>query len=154
MQNSFPAKDDLRGTVQGTLLYLSLYAFIFIPFQASSKYYLVNRLRKEAREKAGNAAKISFRAVKYYNSKDLLALTGDRTLGNFVEQAIVFLPLLWMHAVFVDPSQSLPICAIYTATRSYYPLVFNSPKIVLSTAPGYITLGYMIYEISSKFALA
>jgi hypothetical protein len=149
---AFPSPDDLKGTVQGTLLYLSLYIALF-GFQSLSKFYLVNRLRNEARAKDGDAARISFRAVKYYNSKHLLALRGDRTVGNFVEQAVAFLPLLWLHALFVDPSISLHLAGIYTVSRSYYPLLFNSHWILCSTVPGYVVVGYMMFQVAFTFAL-
>jgi hypothetical protein len=152
VMKAFPSPDDLKGTVQGTLLYLSLYAAL-IWFQSLSKFYLVNRLRNEAHAKDVDAMRISFRAVKYYNSKHLLALRGDRTVGNFVEQAVVFLPLLWLHAVFVDPSISLHLAGIYTALRGYYPIVFGSPWVRCSTYPGYVVVGYMMYQVAFKFAL-
>jgi hypothetical protein len=152
--SSFPSPDELKGAVQGTLLYLGLYLFILIPFQSFSKFYIVAEKKKEARAKGGNE-KVSFRAIKYYNSKDLLALAGDRTVGNFIEFAILFLPLMWMHALFVDPSSSFWICLVYTASRSYYPIAFLKGSLVLlSTAPGYLIYGYLFYELTFKFALA
>jgi hypothetical protein len=154
---SFPTPDELKGAVQGTLLYLGLYFFILIPFQSFSKFYLLAQKKKEARSKEGNE-RVSFRAVKYYNSRDLLALAGDRTVGNFVEFSVVFLPLMWMNALFVDPSISFRICLIYTASRSYYPIAFLSRStgslILLSTAPGYLIYAYLFYELTFKFALA
>jgi hypothetical protein len=152
--SSFPSPDELKGAVQGTLLYLGLYLFILIPFQSFSKFYLVAQKKKEARSKGGNE-KVSFRAIKYYNSKDLLALAGDRTIGNFIEFAILFLPLMWMHALFVDPSISFWICLVYTASRGIYPITyFQGSLILLSTAPGYLIYAYLFYELTFKFALA
>lgn len=95
----------LTQTVQGTLLYLALYFGVFLSFQSFSKFYLFAQKTKQAREKKGNE-RISVRALKYYNSRDTLALTGDRTVGNFIEFAVLFLPLYWMHALFVDTSKS------------------------------------------------
>lgn len=65
MLNSYPSPQELKGTVQGTLLYLSLYYFVFIPFQSFTKFYLLAEHKREAKD-----GKVSFRAIKYYNSKD------------------------------------------------------------------------------------
>ena len=74
-----------------------------------------------------------------------IALMGDRTAGNFVEFAIVFLPLLWMHALFVDPTQSWSLSLCYTAFRAPYPLLFSKglPHLFLSTVPNYLVIMYM-----------
>jgi hypothetical protein len=156
MNDTFPHPTEFKGAVAGTILYLALYLFVFIQFQSYSKFYLLAKKKAEVRSRDGNADKVSFRAVKYYNSRDMMALAGDRCVGNFMEQAIIFLPLLWMHAVFVDPSQSFTICAWYTAFRSYYPITFfvRVPVIFLSTIPGYGILIYLMHQLTSKFLLA
>jgi hypothetical protein len=69
---AFPSQDDLRGAVQGTLLYLGLYYFVFIPFQSFSKFRLLAKYKKEARAKEGSE-RVSFRAIKYYNSRDMVS---------------------------------------------------------------------------------
>lgn len=155
MKDTFPSPQELKGALMGTLLYLWLYIFVFIQFQSYSKFYLLAQKKKEAKAKEGNETKVSYRAVKYYNSRDVLALAGDRSVGNFVEQAIVFLPLMWLHALFVDPSQSFTICAIYTATRSYYPILFPAkpPLVALSTIPGYVILIYLFHQLTFNAAL-
>jgi hypothetical protein len=155
MHDTFPSPKELKGALQGTLLYLSLYLFVFIQFQSISKFYLFSQKTKEAKAKDRNE-RVSFYAIKYYNARDRLALTGDRTVGNAVEFAIAFLPLMWLHAIFVNPSQSFTICAIYTATRSYYPIVFQmkAPALLLSTIPGYAISAYLVHQLTSKVALA
>lgn len=155
MLETFPSPVELKGAVQGTLLYLGLYFFVLIPFQTASKFYIVAQKKKGARAKGDNEKKISLRAIKYYNSRDLLALAGDRTIGNFIEFAILFLPLMWMHALFVDPSQSFWICAIYTASRSSYPIFYMRAKLLLlSTVPGYLIYTYLFFELTLKCTLA
>lgn len=150
MRDAFPSPTELKGALHGTLLYLALYLVVFIQFQSYSKFYLLAQKKKEARAKGGSGKTVSFRAIKYYNSHDMLALAGDRAVGNFIEFAIVFLPLLWLHALFVDPSQSFSICAIYTASRSLYPVMFllnKPPSIFLSTVPGYAVLTYLFVQL-------
>lgn len=153
--SSYPTPEELKGAVQGTLLYLSLYVFGFIQFQSYSKIYLFHKKKRESIEKK-DGAQVYFRAIKYYNSRDRLALAGDRTVGNFGEFAIVFLPLYWMHAVFVDPTQSWMIAVGYTATRSIYPLLmlYQPTKIVICTVPGYLIMFYLMWRVAAKFAFA
>ena len=155
MSASYPEPEELKGVVRGTLLYLSLYLFGFIQFQSYSKFYLLAQKKREAKGKKDGAA-VSFRAIKYYNSRDRLALTGDRTVGNFVEFAIMFLPLLWMHAVFVDPTQSWNLALLYTSSRSLYPvlMMYQPTWILISTGPGYLVLLYLMWQIATKFAFA
>ena len=151
----YPEPEDLKGAVRGTLLYLALYLFGFIQFQSYSKFYLLAQKKKEAKEKKDGAA-VSFRAIKYYNSRDRLALAGDRTVGNFLEFAILFLPLLWIHAVLVDPTQSWNVALVYTSSRSLYPLLmlYQPTWIAMSTGPGYLVLLYLMWQIATKFAFA
>ena len=152
MLSSYPEPQDLKGAIQGTLLYVFLYLFGFIQFQSYSKFYLLAQKKKEAKAKDG--AKVSWRAIKYYNSRDKLALAGDRTVGNFLEFAIVFLPLYWIHAVFVDPNHSWTIAVIYTLGRALYPFLFlYAPTMILvSTLPGYLVLFYLMWQITSEVA--
>lgn len=126
------------------MLYLCLYLFIFVPFQILGLWHTVAEKKKHAK-KQESPARVSYRATKYYNSKDMLVLAGSRTVGNFVEFAIVFLPLLWLHALFVDASKSFLISATYVFFRSYYPVVYMKGFLVLtSTVPGYFVLAYML----------
>jgi hypothetical protein len=129
--------------VQGTLLYLALY-WLFLVMQSFSKYYLLAKKKKEAKE-ADIKQRVSLRVIKYYNH-DIIALRGDRTVGNFLEQGFYHLPLFWMHALFVDPTNSFTIAAIYTASRFLYPFVFGAKRamiILVSTVPGYLVNTYL-----------
>jgi hypothetical protein len=168
--NEFPTPDELKGAVTGTLLYMLLYVF-FIQFQSYSKLYLVARKREEMKKQDAIASAttpssstplvhqpqyVSFKKIKYYNNDDKLAIISDRTVGNFLEFAWFFLSLLWIHALFVDPTKSFRLAAIYTFCRSYYPFVFAKglPYILFSTIPNYLVGLYMAYEIITKFLLA
>lgn len=153
---SYPTPEDLQGAVRGTLLYLALYLFCFIPFQSFSKFFLLAQKKKQQNKKNEDGETVSWRAVKYYNSRDRVALVGDRTVGNFVEFAILFLPLYWIHAILVDPSESWTIALVYTVARSFYPFLFYYQPyyIFLSTAPGYVVLAYLMLQIAIKYAFA
>jgi MAPEG family len=164
----FPSPSELRGAVYGTVLYIVLYSFGFIQFQSYTKFYIYYRDKQRAKKDAtkkndplpasktgggsssDNTTMTSFRNVKYYNTTDLLALNGDRTVGNFLEQAIVFLPLLWIHALFVDPSPSFTICILYTGIRCLYPFLFYTKWMFACTIPGYGITIYLMYQIVSN----
>jgi hypothetical protein len=161
--STFPTLHELRGAVWGTVLYLSLYLIGFIQFQSYTKFYIYYYKYKNRKLKSdddattsssssstSSAAITSFRNVKYYNTTDLLALNGDRTVGNFLEQAILFLPLLWIHALFINAQMSFHICILYTTIRSIYPFVFYTKYMFLCTIPGYMILFYLMYEIVTK----
>lgn len=150
--------------MKGTLLYIAIYGFLLIPFQSFSKFHLLAQKKKELKAKDkksdnnNNSKKLSFfRQVKYYNSQDLLALMGDRAVGNVLEQALVFLPLFWLHALFVDPTKSFQISLIYSMTRAIYPVVFwatfsGSPGALgISTVPGYLVTMYLFYQVLLNF---
>lgn len=129
--------------VQGTLLYLALY-WLFLTFQSFSKYYLLAKKKKEAKE-GDSKERVSLRLIKYY-SHDIIALRGDRTVGNFSEQGFYYLPLFWMHALFVDPTNSFAIAGIYTGSRLLYPFLFGAKRsmiILVSTVPGYLVNSYL-----------
>jgi len=150
----FPTKEELKGAVIGTFVYIALYYGFFIPFQSFSKFFLYYKKKREAKEK-DSKEKLSFRAVKYYNSRDMMALTGDRTVGNFGEFAIIFLPMFWIHAVFVDHTQSLTIALIYTASRAIYPICFQDARLIFfSTVPGYLVLTYLCFQVGWNVVLA
>lgn len=143
--------EDLKGAVQGTLLYLSVYVFL-LTFQSASKIYLLRKKRRESNEKK-DGARVSFRAIKYYNSRDQLALAVDRAVGNFIEFAIVFLPLYWIHAIFGNATQSFSIAAVYSASRLLYlPVWLYLPnRLIIATLPAYLTLLYLWISLVRQF---
>ena len=60
-----------------------------------------------------------------YDASDREMLAADRIQLNMLEHMPVFLVLLWMHAVFVSPSEATVLGAVYTALRVAYPLVLG-----------------------------
>ena len=119
-----------------------------IPFQSSSKMWLKSKLVEEAK-KTDSKERISLTKLKYY-SLHPLCLRGDRTVGNTLEGAVVFLPLLWIHALFVDHEKSFSIAMAYVISRALYPFGFGSPLVLLSTFPGYFVLYYLMYAIGME----
>ncbi len=130
-----------EGPVKATLGYFALY-FIFIIFQVSTKFYLYAKAKPE------NGKPVSYVKIKYGNT-DRLAVTGDRSVGNMLEQAIPFLGSLWLHAVFVDPVVAARYGWLYILFRSIYPIGFymGLPYILCSTIPGYLIIFSLMWEV-------
>jgi len=83
--------------------------------------------------------------IKYYNNTDKLALIGDRAVGNFHEQSLIFLPLLWLNGIFVEGGAEMnwTLGLIYVVTRAFYlPALLFLPMqaVFLSTIPNYVVL--------------
>lgn len=132
--------DTYRGPIRVTVCYILLY-YVFIIIQVVLKFYTYFREK-------GKDAKVRLSDIKY-NSLDPLVLTGNRTVGNALEQAIPFLVSLWLHSIFVDVEYATFIGGIYVLTRSYYPLVFRSGGIMvfLSTFPNYACIGLLLWPV-------
>ena len=152
MLDEFPTPTDLKGALAGTLLYLSLYT-VFQCFQSYNTFKLLAQKKREAKDKqakdGSTTTRVSYRSVKYYNSRDFLALWGDRTTGNFREWALVFLPLLWMHALFINPQVSFQQSLWYIFFRSLYPFLFRKGGlwVLASTLPSYVVLMVIGYPL-------
>ena len=148
MALKFAAADELKGAVLGTLVFLGTYMALLL-FQSMTKF-VVLKARRAKEKKDGKGDHASFAELKYYN-RDVLALAGDRAVGNTLEQLVTFLPLLWLHALFVDPSLSFRIGLVYSLSRIVYPFLFLlngfNPMVFLSTIPGYAVQTYLAYKL-------
>jgi len=81
----------------------------------------------------------------------------DRTVANTLEQAIPFLLLLWLEALFVNPRTAMILGWIYVATRFLYPFMFAmygkfTVLIMVSTNPGYLIIFYFAVSVFFKCA--
>ena len=158
------------------MIYLFVYFVLALPYQAFTKFYLLEEKKRELALKkkkddddddddttkttsnkdsssSTTTSSIDFRKIKYYNTNDSIALIGDRWVGQFVEYSFVFLTLLWIHAIFVNNAhtQSIYICVLYSISRLYYPFVFNKqnvyPGVLVSAIPNYFIILYLSIRI-------
>ncbi len=76
----------------------------------------------------------------------IAVLATTRTVGNYLEQAFPFLLSMYMHAALVDANAASRCGWIWLLARCYYPFVFKVPfpGVLLSTAPAYGSILYMI----------
>lgn len=133
--------NNLRPSLQITLAYFFLYSF-HLAFQSFTKIHLYRR-QKQSSKGENKKKHRSFKEIKYY-SHDNLALAGDRAVGNFHEQALLFLPLFWLHALFVEGGgqANWSLGLVYVGTRALYPLLYslNGMLVPIATVPNYIIL--------------
>ena len=128
--------------------WISLY-FVFLFYQSWTKFYALIQLKKES--KTSDTKAPSFVDVKYGMAagKKYLALNGDRTVGNMIEQSIPFLASLWLHAVFVNVGSAAQLGWFWLLFRAIYPAVFSRgiPVLFLSTVPGYLIIALLCYPV-------
>ena len=135
----FPKGDDessktyyapvLVVTVAWVLLH---YTFLF--GQSAMAFHV---LGKEKR-----AGLISLRSIKHGGQGGKLMLMANRTVGNFMEQSVAFVPGMWLCAFFYDSFSAAVLGWLWLITRTYYPFVYNQPFPALwfSTIPGYVLI--------------
>jgi len=85
------------------------------------------------------------------------ALVADRSVANTLEQAIPFLSLLWLHAIFVNPETSKVLGWIYVVTRFFYPWTYGfygqfNTAVELVTQPNYVVIFYFLIAVWHKCA--
>lgn len=130
------------GPVWVTLAYLAVY-YAFISNILRVKVGLAKK-HKEAGNKFDR-----------YFGQDRQMLAADRTQLNMLEHMPVFLVLLWLHAWIVDPLEATVLGAVYTGTRTLYPLVLGGrlgrmvpSRIMLITLTGYGVLAALAGRVA------
>jgi uncharacterized membrane protein YecN with MAPEG domain len=94
-----------------------------------------------------------------YFGQDREMLAADRVQLNMLEHMPVFLVLLWLHALFVSPSEATILGAIYTGSRAVYPFVLGKKlgrgvplRIVAVTFTGYAIIAIFVVRIAMALA--
>ena len=142
--------NKFQGPILVTLAYfLMYYAFLF--FQSGLKFYLYFKA-KNGGNKDSEKPKVSFSKIKY-QSTERLALVGDRSVGNTLEQLGPFIVGLWLYAVFVSTSTATTLGFLYLIFRLIYPLCFwfGIPWIFISTIPGYAIISWFFISLYIQF---
>jgi hypothetical protein len=129
---AYPAPTALYGVAQVTCVYM-LMVYIFFGNQVGIKFS--KNLPKDIGDKAAEIA--------------------TRTVANTLEQAIPFLVLMWLEAIFVNPEVARIFGWIYVLTRFLYPLVYGAfgdftVAVMLATQPNYIIIFHFLWTILYK----
>eukprot|EP00611_Tribonema_gayanum_P013014 TRINITY_DN2376_c0_g1_i1.p1 TRINITY_DN2376_c0_g1~~TRINITY_DN2376_c0_g1_i1.p1 ORF type:complete len:175 (-),score=20.93 TRINITY_DN2376_c0_g1_i1:269-721(-) len=135
-----------RGGAAVTLAYLALYS-ILLAWQSATK----NSKRV--------AAKKRDEKFSYYGSQDKDVVCADRTVGNFLEQALPFLVTFWLALASSGDSNCASVVYrgwAYVFFRALYPVMWKAgggglggvrPLILVSTLPGYLLCYSFMYNI-------
>ena len=137
----FQFDQDFSPVICVTISFVAL-LFVFLLGQSFSKIFLFLLARRKD-------PKIKFKDVKYSNPARV-ALTGDRTVGNTLEQTAPFLISLWLCALFHSANVAAFYGWLWLAFRSVYPFCFyfGLPWLFFSTLPGYAFLVLMLAPIA------
>jgi len=79
----------------------------------------------------------------------------DRSVINTMEQALPFLSLLWLEALFVNPETARILGWIYVVTRFLYPITYGmygqfNTAVEISTSPNYVIICYFLISVAHK----
>ena len=124
--------------------------FAFLFFQSAQKFYAHSQLRRDSKKTDDGDRPPSFAAVKYGSAGAKYGtLTGDRTVGNMLEQAVPFFLFLYLHATVIDVRTAAKYGWYWLLSRSIYPVVFSKGLqwLFLSTLPGYAFIGTLAWPI-------
>ena len=127
-------------------VYVGWFALYFA-FLFSQSYRTFNFSHKQATEgKTTSLAKI-----KYSTDGGRYTLTGNRTVGNMLEQSVPFLASLALHAVLVDAAKAAQLGWLWLLSRAIYPFVFakGPPLLFVSTLPGYGFIGALLWPVGA-----
>ena len=114
--------------------------------QSATAFAEHRRLKKEAKSEGAARPTPRLADVKYGTASSPRMLCANRTVGNYLEQALPFLVAMYMHAVLVSVQSAARCGWLYLFTRSYYPLAFLRPfpSLLMSTVPSYLVVGYLL----------
>jgi len=138
-----------REPIKVTVGFVSLYFFFLIGVQSGSKFYLyLTQGNGNGNDGDKHKEKQSYIKIKY-GSTDKVAMMGNRTAGNMLEQSVPFLTSLWLHAIFVDTASAAELGWYWIGFRAIYPVVFykGAPWLFVSTFPGYYYILKLVYPV-------
>merc|ERR1711865_1359899 len=123
--DTFPAATELRGVALVTCAFMFMW-YIFLGHQVGIKF--TEGLSADVQEQAKFIA--------------------DRSVINTLEQALPFLSLMWLHALFVNPVTAGVLGWIYVITRFLYPITYGmygqfNTAVEIACQPNYVVIFYL-----------
>eukprot|EP00611_Tribonema_gayanum_P019197 TRINITY_DN326_c0_g1_i1.p1 TRINITY_DN326_c0_g1~~TRINITY_DN326_c0_g1_i1.p1 ORF type:complete len:159 (-),score=47.21 TRINITY_DN326_c0_g1_i1:258-734(-) len=144
------SEEALKGGCRVTLAFMAVYT-VFFMIQLLVKIILVKRAQWRGDDK-----------FTTYNTMDPRILIWDRAVGNMLEQAIIFLPSVWLALITADASSIASIVNrgyAYVAFRALWPAAWKyvgpkyvTPAILLCTGPMYLINFSLFYDIYKAVA--
>jgi len=105
----------------------------------------------------GNQVGVRFTEGLPDDVKESAANTANRTVANAMEQAIPFLMLMWLEALFVNPRTAQILGWIWVIARFFYPIFWGfyghfTLLVEVSVSPSYIIISYFLLTVFFKCA--
>jgi len=105
----------------------------------------------------GHQVGIKFTEGLTTDVQDQAKFIADRSVINTMEQALPFLSLMWLEALFVNPETARLLGWIYVATRFLYPITYGmygqfNTAVEISTSPNYVIIFYFMFTVFHKCA--
>jgi hypothetical protein len=134
LSGRFPEADELYGVALVSCAWIVMF-YLFLGYQVLTKFM-------------GESQEV-IETVKYIT---------DRTVINTSEQAYMFLMLLWIHAVLVNPHTSAVLGALYVAGRFCYPLAYGTfggftNLVEVPAQMGYAVITWLLLAVIYKCSL-
>jgi len=132
--DAYPTAEKLRGVALVTCAFMVMW-YIFLGHQVGIKF--TQGLSPEVQDQA--------------------KLIADRSVINTMEQALPFLSLLWLHAIFVNPETARLLGWIYIAFRFTYPIFYGmygqfNTAVEVACQPNYTIIMYFLFAVIYKCA--
>ena len=136
-----------KGVLAVTICWMALLVMFQMGQSAAKWYVYLNQKRKDGR-------RMNIKDAHYGEEGRLhpYRLTADRSVGNMLDWAWVFMPALWIHAVFLDAEWAATLGWSYVVPRAFYPLAFYKKAPYAVTAINYVSI-YLLFApiVSSVF---
>jgi uncharacterized membrane protein YecN with MAPEG domain len=124
-------------------------------------YYVMISNQLRVRTRLRRAYRARGESFDRYFGMDREMLAADRYVGNMLEHMPVFLLLLWLNAIFVDPRSATIAGAVYLGARIVYPFLMGGKlgrgvptRILFATVVGYVVLTYFVVRLAAAALIA
>lgn len=137
------------GVICVSLAWMCLLA-VFQMGQSASKWYVYMNSKKKG--SGHETKKMSVKEAHYGEESRMhpYRLTADRSVGNLLEWAWIFMMSLWLHAIFLDAEWAATLGWSYVAIRAFYPISFYKKMVYAVTALNYISLYLLIAPVARE----
>ena len=129
---------------KGVLAVTCMWIIICVTFQtmqAAAKWYVYLNQKR-----SNDGKRMSVKEAHYGEEGRMhpYRLTADRSVGNLLDWAWVFMPALWIHAIFLDAEWAATLGWSYVVPRALYPIAFHKKIPYAITGINYVSL-YLLF---------
>lgn len=137
-----------KGVLAVTMVWIGI-CVTFQVMQSAAKWYVYMNQKR-----SGDGKRMSLKDAHYGEEGRMhpYRLTADRSVGNLLEWAWVFLPTLWIHAIFIDTEQAAILGWSYVVLRAFYPIAFYKKMPYAVTGFNYVSIYLLLAPVMSAVA--